>query len=812
MCGKIAVVPFPTFMNSFAPDRRLSEKIFRQYPTEVFKDMPTPNNEKDMYREVSKRLNAAERLCRGLVVVSTPHKADSTSSSKIAPDCGIYPNGHASRIHDFNQYRTTDWSHLEITIVCKRDFAEDPFDNTTANAESFAEARKSALGQILSYAELVLQNQHRKHHFMIMFLGTFARLVCIDRACIFATRRFSYVENESWLMEFLWRYGKLTPGQRGFDPSARRLHPEESLAQLMREKRDAAVDGKIAVQPHILEAYKDSLDDKVPWWKLDVYDEDEDVTRSFVVGKPHFLAPGVRGRGTRCYIAQEVLKDDKGKPKLGDFVYLKDAWRVKHDEIEKEGTTLKFLNKNNVPYVPTVVCHGDLPDQLTDSRAKWMEYNPGQDYYPIKEHQHYRIVVKEIGKSLSRFKNSRELVRALADVVEAHEAAYNCGIIHRDLSGGNILLCTDSTGKWRGLLTDWELAKNILTTSHERQPERTGTWQFMSANVQDDPGRVVVIADELESILHILIFYTVRFCHHNLPDNDVGQFLYDYFDSRAPFSHGIRSGLAKRGAVEQGAISLKTYKGFPTTLQFIWPKKTPNANREPNYHHPLNPIISTLLAWFKAHYALAALASTEREATDSSSDDDDDVDVGDEKDHAFGGGPHADPDTPLEANIEMIKKQAEKLTTHLEVRRLLVDAIQQGKPWPSDNEKTADKRSKDGFVGDLDPESGESYDAFFGINRGEAEENELEDDVEDEEEAMQRAGDQETEGTLVEEDNPFAVDIGLLSGAALPQYRMPRSPPPPSSMTSTSSRKRPHDDSPKESTTPTKRSRLDDSE
>ena len=255
---------------------------------------------------------------------------------------------------------------------------------------------------------------------MIIFLGTSARLVRIDRASIFATQRFNYVKNEGYLTEFLWRYARLSLAQRGFDPSVKRLHPKNTrdpLVQLMRTKLSDVQEGNIAVEPHIFEAYKASLDENVPWWKLEVHDEGNAVVRSFVVGKPHFLAAGVRGRGTRCYIAQEVLQDGTGL-KLGDFVYLKDAWRVKHEEIEKEGTTLRHLNENKVPHVPTVVCHGALPEQLTTSRTIWMQLNPEEDYCPINEHQHYRLVVEEIGKPLSQFKNSRELVRALCNVVE----------------------------------------------------------------------------------------------------------------------------------------------------------------------------------------------------------------------------------------------------------------------------------------------------------------------------------------------------------------------------------------------------------
>ena len=82
----------------------------------------------------------------------------------------------------------------------------------------------------------------------------------------------------------------------------------------------------------------------------------------------------------------------------------------------------------------------------------------------------------------------------------------------------------------------------------------------MSAHIQDKPDRPVDIPDELESIFHVLIFFAVRFLHHNLVDGEVGQFLHDYFDD---YSHNnvcnTTSGLVKRRAIREGSIDLTTY-------------------------------------------------------------------------------------------------------------------------------------------------------------------------------------------------------------------------------------------------------------
>ena len=59
------------------------------------------------------------------------------------------------------------------------------------------------------------------------------------------------------------------------------------------------------------------------------------MSRKFLVGKPHFLAAGVTGRG-RGYV--DLPLDNSGKPS-GLYTYLKDAWRIEIQGVEKEVTS-----------------------------------------------------------------------------------------------------------------------------------------------------------------------------------------------------------------------------------------------------------------------------------------------------------------------------------------------------------------------------------------------------------------------------------------------------------------------------------------
>lgn len=321
----------------------------------------------------------------------------------------MYPDDHVPQTGEGYAYPHVEWAELEIPMECKLHMREDdPFEDDSPDHEPTVDSRKDTFGQILSYAEFVFQYQHRTFFFMIIFLGEYARIIRFDRSSIFATTKFNY-KTETWkLTEFLSRYAQLSSVERGHDCTATRIRPGTSLYTKMEKK------GAVESDDNAQQLFSRSLDPKWPWWQLEI-PAGGGRSRRFLVGKPHFIAPGVAGRGTRGYVALPV----DGKGKVGEkFVYLKDAWRVDHPGIEQEGSILKELKKKKVRYVPTLVCHGDLPgpEQVTDWRSFWKECHPDEDAddCPLKRHQHYRLVVKEVGKPLDQFGNcSSSLILAL---------------------------------------------------------------------------------------------------------------------------------------------------------------------------------------------------------------------------------------------------------------------------------------------------------------------------------------------------------------------------------------------------------------
>ncbi|KAH9162841.1 hypothetical protein EDB89DRAFT_1860451, partial [Lactarius sanguifluus] len=157
------------------------------------------------------------------------------------------------------------------------------------------------------------------------------------------------------------------------------------------------------------------------------------------------------GRATRGFRAYDLSR--------GVLVFLKDSWRIDLPDIRPEGSVYKTLNGAGVRNVPRCLASGDI---LT------AQYHKTQTWDYVKQpwachsdthflpHRHYHLTLDIIGRLLVQFNSSYEMVRAVRDALIAHMDAHKAGILHRDLSPGNIIMDDD-----RGYLIDWDLSKPV---------------------------------------------------------------------------------------------------------------------------------------------------------------------------------------------------------------------------------------------------------------------------------------------------------------------------------------------------------------
>ncbi|EIW54475.1 uncharacterized protein TRAVEDRAFT_131901, partial [Trametes versicolor FP-101664 SS1] len=479
-------------------------------------------------------------ILKDFTVVATEALPDASDKSRQKIDGGMYPTGSAPTASN-----RTDWSAIELSIECKAGDTDDPFDDSMPNGHPFSDKRRAVLGQILSYGVLVFDRQHRTHHFTIIVFGEFARIIRWDRAGAIFSDKFNYRKMPGKLARFLWRFSRLSAVQRGHDTTATRVLPKTPDYALMEQ----CASTPRLTNDYARKLFNGTLAKDWPWWRITV--QDTSGLRVFLVGRPTFIASGLVGRGTRGYVALDL--DNPDHP----FVFLKDCWRVLHERSETEGAILSYLNECGVQGIPSRLCDGDVGEQETFSQDIWRAKHEEEETCRMKHHKHYRLVVKEVGIPLRRFENGKQLVSIFYDCVLAHESAYlKAGIIHRDISSGNLLMLPTKlpSGRvvYRGLLTDWELSKRVEQEGESpRHPDRTGTWQFMSVNALNHPHKPISIPDELESFFHSMLWFAIRWLPHN--SDNVGTFMFEYFDTGCTengkeYYCGTRKQVALEGA------------------------------------------------------------------------------------------------------------------------------------------------------------------------------------------------------------------------------------------------------------------------
>ncbi|KAI0253866.1 hypothetical protein BJV78DRAFT_1122546, partial [Lactifluus subvellereus] len=203
------------------------------------------------------------------------------------------------------------------------------------------------------------------------------------------------------------------------------------------------------------------------------------------------------GRSTRTSVAYDVQKKR--------CVYMKDSWRVVVPNGAVEGEVYRVLNGHNVKNIPQCVEFCDFGwDCYHETQTRSFYDQPwlpqGLQSIPIR--RHHRLVLDTVGKRLDQFSNSHELVCTIhADIYSvAHKEAYLHGVLHRDISFGNILI-TDNAAFDGGLLIDWDLCKvrNGIEETRDHRPSRTGTWQYMAADLVAGTSNRHTFIHDLES-------------------------------------------------------------------------------------------------------------------------------------------------------------------------------------------------------------------------------------------------------------------------------------------------------------------------
>ncbi|TBU38501.1 hypothetical protein BD309DRAFT_994414 [Dichomitus squalens] len=191
------------------------------------------------------------------------------------------------------------------------------------------------------------------------------------------------------------------------------------------------------------------------------------------LGPPLWTSHTLFGRGTSVW---RVTKSHK-PPSI-----LKVAWSTTNRKPERDiyASIQSLIEKAGGESIPGMVnCHtvegGDVfypddptvPINVSSLRPKGTQPCPEQPPQLVYPDLHlHRVVFHDVGKPLWRFNGHPQLVRAMKMALEAHEKLCELGVLHRDISPGNIMIRMNVSrheNQIQELEKDVELTEGFLT-------------------------------------------------------------------------------------------------------------------------------------------------------------------------------------------------------------------------------------------------------------------------------------------------------------------------------------------------------------
>ncbi|KAJ7644392.1 hypothetical protein FB45DRAFT_295084 [Roridomyces roridus] len=456
-----------------------------------------------------------------------------------------------------------DWEWAQAGTVIELKYKIDIMDDKKRGIGESQEAQKALIQLAKGARNLIMASGSCFVYVVAVFSRTRARIFRFDRSGFSVTESFDFTVDKKHLPTFLWRLynpqGYSTPVMTGADdtisvptePEQKRMREAVLRISAYDEWKDEAIDGE-----HL-------------WIRAARYNSDTgelEIVRCFTFGDILSRSDGLFGRATR--VLRVILEEDVDAKEQDDnaaepIVYaLKDAWpqecrrpeadfyrlieehckrevaEASGEEREQKQATLDSIAK----------CHGSLDlsvqhDNL-DHDPQLHQTNPTSEDRPNLPRRHMRLLLTPVGIPLKNFKSTKSLVGALFCAMRRHEAAYNAGVMHRDVSEGNVLFREVPLDgqEFNGFLLDWDYAEftpegaknfnqlfpnNPLPAADvdKSLKDVTGTFPFMAIEIIENSNGVAGhpvlhgAHHDLESFFWLLVWMVLR--HTDLNKNSM---------------------------------------------------------------------------------------------------------------------------------------------------------------------------------------------------------------------------------------------------------------------------------------------------
>ncbi|KAI0090084.1 hypothetical protein BDY19DRAFT_938336 [Irpex rosettiformis] len=391
------------------------------------------------------------------------------------------------------------WITMGVQVRSRGRYCAFSFRENTHNLlRDATKPAKIALASLEKCAAELMARQHRTFVFILYFCRDMVRVTRWDRnGCIVSTP-IDLSKTPEVFLNLVYSLATMSDEELGYDITAT-LASEEELEALAKIRPK---------NPYALERAQEILDNQAlyPIYKVACVDIRGGGTTEYFVGKHTTASRSVTHRCTKGYIAFIIS--------ASRLCFLKDYWCTKLNQNRTELSIYEVLYEKGVKYVATALGGGFVGAQQTATQ----DYLPGEEV--PTELFHYRLAIEELARPLESYRHSKELIRWLFDGLQGHEEAWTkAGILHRDISAGNILSVVDQDDETdenrRGILNDWDVCK-YKSEMNDAPLEcgRPGTSIFMSALSVKFPRKPNELADDLEAFIHVLTYLSLQFHFH----------------------------------------------------------------------------------------------------------------------------------------------------------------------------------------------------------------------------------------------------------------------------------------------------------
>ncbi|KAH9896021.1 hypothetical protein C8Q73DRAFT_462505 [Cubamyces lactineus] len=499
--------------------------------------------------------------------LSFPFTGFAEHHHKARPDISVsFPGDDISE-----RSKSPNWLRYAMIMEAKSTAAEDAFDARAGLDRTNAIVQLAINARSLMFAHGLLAA------YTIGIYGEMIRIARFDHSCAVASASFSIKSQDGLqiLQEFFWRF------VHPWKPSLGAIVGCDDTLRKMNASDEVWLRKKLGAEAKSLLAGVNLREGRV----VDVWNDDVpegSAPTKYLLFKLLEVNARLFSRSTMVWMGVEYNEDDDFSSEL-ELRIIKEAWRqiIRIPESKFYDRLHKTIPEEEWIGLPRLVGGGDLgvrevkewekasaaaesSRSLRSHTAKKRFQTPPRPMHQTfswrlavgddalaYERSHMRIVVDTVGRPLSRFRSTRELVAAIRDAIKGHRLAMERGgILHRDVSSGNILIVDrpPPTHQCAGILHDYDYSSMTLyppeinandgaqsdatlpalcplehckqVKDAEKRKERTGTYYFIALELMDPEIKCLIhnAGHDLESFFWVLLWIVLRHTAHNHAD------------------------------------------------------------------------------------------------------------------------------------------------------------------------------------------------------------------------------------------------------------------------------------------------------